>query len=211
MTTAALADSSFDAVALERELDALRMRLSLRGDKACSMRRATASVIGLLDRTPGATLQARWTAAEHERWPRWEAGQDRLAPTKCWTWGPAALVLARSVRPGWELLSRARLSQWLGWLPADDPLNVQLRWLQQRIATIEWVGDEVRRRGHLLGVRIMLHRGYETASQITDGDLGTVPGACRAGWTPWTRCSAPRACSSAARGVGRSDGCARGA
>lgn len=176
MTTATSADAGFDAGALERELNALRIRLSLRGDKACSMRRATASVIGLLDRTPGATLQARWAAIEDERWPGWEAGQDRLAPTKCWTWGPAALVLARSVRPGWELLSRARLSQWLGWLPPDDPLNVQLRWLQQRIATIEWVGDEVRRRGHLLGVRIMLHRGYETVGQITDADLEAVPG-----------------------------------
>lgn len=90
--------------------------------------------------------------------------------------GPAALVLSRQVRPGWELLSRARLSQWLGWLHGDDPLNVQLRWLAARVGEIEWSGVEVRRRGHLLGVRVIFRQGDATAAEITDADLRAVPG-----------------------------------
>jgi integrase len=140
------------------------------------MRRACVSVTELLEATLGATLQERWTTIEQQRWREWEAGRRRLAPEKNWTWGPAALVLSRQVRPGWELLSRARLSQWLGWLPAEDPLNGELRWLAERVGEIEWAGAEVRRRGHLLGVRIMLRHGYTTAAEIADADLRAVPG-----------------------------------
>ena len=171
-----LAQRPFDQPALENELARLRGRLLLGAEKQRAMRRACASVTELLAATPGATLQERWTTVEESCWTEWEAGRGRLAPQKQWTWGPAALVLSRQIRPGWELLSRARLSQWLGWLPADDPLNAQLRWLAGRVGEIEWAGAEVRRRGHLLGVRIMLHRGYATAREITDADLRGVPG-----------------------------------
>jgi hypothetical protein len=139
------------------------------------MRRACGSVVELLDATAGETPQQRWVAVEKRCWTAWEAGHERLAPAKQWTWGPAALVLSRSVRPGWELLSRARLSQWLGWLPAEHPLNRELRGLQQRVGQVEWTGAEVRRRGHLLGVRILLHRGYDSAREISDADLRAVP------------------------------------
>jgi hypothetical protein len=171
-----LADLPFDRAALEDELALLRGRLLLGAEKQRAMRRACASVTELLQATPGATLQQRWTTIEQQRWREWEAGRRRLAPEKNWTWGPAALVLSRQVRPEWELLSRARLSQWLGWLPAEDPLNLQLRWLAERVGEIEWAGAEVRRRGHLLGVRIMLRQGYATAREIPDADLRTVPG-----------------------------------
>src|SRR5215216_6684886 len=173
--SAPLADGPFDCRALERELDTLRARLSLHGEKARWMERATGSVVELLDATPGATLQRRWSAVEQDRWSRWEAGEQRLAPERQWTWGPAALVLVRAVRPGWELLSRARLSQWLAWLPADDPLKRELAWLRDRVGRIEWEGEEGRRRGHLLGLRIMLHRGFTSAREITDADLRAVP------------------------------------
>ncbi len=154
--SAPLADAPFDRRALERELEALRARLSLRGEKARWMERAIGSVVELLDATPGATLQQRWSAIEQDRWARWEAGEQRLAPDRQWTWGPAALVLRRAVCPGWELLSRARLSQWLAWLPVDDPLARELAWLRDRAGRIEWESEEGRRRGHLLGLRIVL-------------------------------------------------------
>jgi integrase len=173
--TVRLADEAWDAGAVARELDALQVRLSLRGEKARAMRQAVASLAALLEVTAGETLQQRWATIEQQRWPRWEAGRDRLVPIKRWTWGPAALVLSRSVRPGWELLSRARLSQWFGWLPAEDPLNVELRWLRERIERVDWAGAEIRRRGHLLGLRIVLHRGYASAREITDADLAAVP------------------------------------
>jgi hypothetical protein len=170
-----LADAPFDRRVLERELDGLRARLSLRGEKARWMERATGSVVELLDATPGATLQQRWSAIEQDRWARWEAGEQRLAPERQWTWGPAALVLGRAVRPGWELLSRARLSQWLAWLPANDPLERELAWLRDRVGRIEWESAEGRRRGHLLGLRIMLRHGYTSPREITDADLRAVP------------------------------------
>ena len=173
--SAPLADVPFDRRALERELDALRARLSLHGEKARWMARAIGSVVELLDATPGASLQQRWSAIEQDWWACWEAGERRLAPERQWTWGPAALVLSRAVRPGWELLSRARLSQWLAWLPVDDPLARELAWLRDRVGRIEWESEEGCRRGHLLGLRILLHRGYTSAREITDADLRAVP------------------------------------
>jgi len=175
MSALALADQPYDRGALEQRLAVLEAGWRLRGERARDMRRAIGSMLVLLDATGGLMLQDRWAAVEAERWAAWEAGADRLSPAKRWAWGPAALVLCRAVRPGWELLTRARLSQWLAWLPADDGLNVELLWLQERIGAVTWAGDEVRRRGHLLGVRIMLRRGYTSAREITDSDLRAVP------------------------------------
>jgi integrase len=175
MNRPGLADRRFDRDALERELDALHARLALPGVKRQLMAHACGSLLDLLEQTAGETLQQRWMTIEKDHWPVWDAGERRLAPERQWTWGAAALVLSRSVRPGWRLLSRARLSQWIAWLPADDPLNVQLGWLRARIGQVDWACDEIRRRGHLLGVRILLHRGYESVTQINDADLAGVP------------------------------------
>src|SRR3954454_8418113 len=114
MSAGTLADRAFEPAVLERELEALCARLLLRDGKPAKMRRACASVLALLEASAGVTLQERWTVLETEYWARWEQGVARLEPQRQWTWGPAALVLARAVRPGWELLSRARLSQWIG-------------------------------------------------------------------------------------------------
>lgn len=175
MSALALTDRPYERAALEQRLVELDARWRLRGEQARDMRRAISSTLALLDATDGITLQERWTVLEAEHWAAWAGGEGRLVPVKRWAWGPAALVLCRSVRPGWELLSRARLSQWLAWLPDDDPLSVELSWLRQRIGAVAWAGDEVRRRGHLLGVRIMLHCGYAGAREITDADLSAVP------------------------------------
>ena len=175
MSATGLADRPFDREAIEAELAGLRCRLVLDTKKKPLMGRACGSVVELLERTPGATLQERWTAVEEACWSEWEEGHGRLEPARQWTWGPAALVLSRAVRPGWELLSRARLSQWIGWLPADDPLPVQMAWLRERFGRIEWAGGEIRQRGHLLGIRIMLRHGHTEAAQITEADLREVP------------------------------------
>src|SRR3954453_1323598 len=120
-----LADRPFDRVALALALDALQDRLRLSADGARRMRAAGGAMLDLLDRQGEASLQQRWMRIEAELWPRWEAGEQRPGPAQRWRWGPAALVLARAVRPGWDVLSRARLAKWLAWLPDDDPLNLQ--------------------------------------------------------------------------------------
>lgn len=176
MSAGPLADCAFEPVVLERELEALCARLLLRDGKPAKMRRACASVLALLEASAGATLQERWTALETEHWRGWEQGVARLEPQRQWTWGPAALVLARAVRPGWELLSRARLSQWISWLPDEDPLKIETRWLRERIAGVEWARAGVHHHGYLLGVRIMLRCGYGRVAQITDADLRAIPG-----------------------------------
>jgi hypothetical protein len=120
MSTSELPDLRFDSDVLGDTLAALRARLSLDVPERREMQRACASVVELLGQTSGVTLQQRWMTVERERWSDWEAGRGRLAPTRKWTWSPAALVLSRAIRPGWKLLSRARLSQWIAWLPPED-------------------------------------------------------------------------------------------
>ena len=173
---AALRDAPFDGRLLGERLDSFIDRLTFGPERKRFMRNATGSLIAILDSTPGATLQERWERVECERWSRWDAGVDRPWPAKNWTWGPAALVLSRAIRPGWRLLARARLSQWLGWLPADHPLPAVLEDLKRRLATVEWsVGSEPQRKAALLGVRLVLAGGYDSIREITDEDLKVVP------------------------------------
>jgi len=173
---AELRDTPFDAALLSARLEPFIDSLVFGDERKRFTRHATASTIAILDATAGATLQERWERVETERWPRWDAGEDRPYPAKQWTWGPAALVLARAIRPGWTVLPRARLSQWLGWLPAGHPLRAVLADLQQRVAAVEWsVGAEPQRRAALLGLRLVLAGGYRSIREISDEDLKAVP------------------------------------
>lgn len=171
-----LRDAPLDAQMLAARLDAFIGLLTFNAERKRQMRRATTSLIAILDATPGATLQERWKRVEAERWPRWDAGVDRPWPAKNWTWGPAALVLSRAVRPGWRMLPRARVSQWLRWLPDGDPLPEVLEDLKRRVAAVEWsMGAEPQRRAAPLGLRLVLAGGYRSIGEITDEDLKAVP------------------------------------
>jgi hypothetical protein len=172
---AALADVRYDGERLERRLAEFMGMLRLGGAERREMRRATRAVVAVLDERGERTLQQRWEAVEVERWPAWNAGRDRLAPTKRWTWGTAALVLSRAVRPGWIVLPRARLSQWLAWLPAEDPLRAEFARLQMTVADVEWSAPEAKRRAALLGLRVLLAGGRATLEEITGEDLQRVP------------------------------------
>ena len=181
----ALRDAPLDAPALAAGLEAFVASLTFGPERKRQMRHATGSLVAILDATPGATLQERWERVEVERWPRWDAGDDRPWPAKNWTWGPAALVLSRAVRPGWRLLPRARLSQWLGWLPEGHPLREVLADLRRRVAAVEWsVGEEPQRRAALLGLRVVLAGGHDAIAEITDARPEGGPGARRAGHRP---------------------------
>jgi integrase len=171
-----LCDAPLDAPALAASLKAFVASLTFGAERKRQMRHATASLAAILDATPGGTLQQRWERVEAEEWPRWDAGDDRPWPAKNWTWGPAALVLSRAVRPGWTLLPRARLSQWLGWLPDGHSLPDVFADLKWRVAGVEWsVGEEPQRRAALLGLRLVLAGGYQSIGEITDADLKAVP------------------------------------
>ena len=173
---AALGDAPFDGALLQTRLGPFIDALTFGRERERLMGNATSSLIAILDACPGATLQDRWECVESERWPRWEAGVDRPWPAKSWTWGPAALVLSRAIRPGWVLLPRARLSQWVGWLPAGHSLPAVLEDLKRRVAGVEWsVGVEPQRRAALLGLRLVLAGGYRAITQISDADLNAVP------------------------------------
>jgi hypothetical protein len=171
-----LQDAPLDAAALRIGLDSLVGSLTFDAERKRAMRNASSSIVALLQVTEGATLQQRWQRVESERWPGWDAGVDRLRPTKNWTWGPAALVLSRAVRPGWTMLPRARLSQWLCWLPEGHPLPAVLEDLKRRVANVEWsVCSERQRRAALLGLRLVLAGGYTAITEIRDADLRAIP------------------------------------
>jgi len=171
-----LGDAPLDPPILAVKLDAFVGSLTIDTERKRRMCEAVCSLLAMLDATPGATLQERWEKVEAEWWPRWDAGEDRLRPAKYWTWGPAALVLSRAVRPGWRVLARARVSQWLGWLPDEHPLPGVLEDLQLRVGAVRWsVGVEQQRRAALLGLRLVLACGYGSIGEITDADLKAVP------------------------------------
>jgi len=177
-----LADRPYDGALLDRELKGFVGGLALDPDRRGTMRRASGSLLELLDGRAQPTLQARWQAVESELWPDWVAGRGRLEPVIQWSWGAAALVLSRAVRPGWVLLPRARLSQWLGWLPAGHPLPGRHACLCEAVAQVDWARHpDLKRRAALLGLRVMLARGYTQLEEIRSGDLETVPVACATG------------------------------
>ncbi len=164
-------------VLLARELESFIGELRLRDTNRRSiMRRATGSLLELLDGRGERTLQDRWEAVERELWAEWDAGRGRLEPAKQWAWGTAALVLSRAVRPGWVVLPGARLSQWLGWLPTDHPLPARYASLRAAVSAVDWASDgEAKRRAALLGLRILLAHGYTELEEIRAEDLQTVP------------------------------------
>lgn len=172
----ALRERPFAPAPLRAGLEAFVGALEMRPDRRREMRGAVASIVGVLEGAGGQTLQARWEEVERERWPRWAAGEDRLAPAKRWTWGTAALILSRAVGPGWTVLPQARLSQWLAWLPDGHELPGVLAELDAQAARAEWaLGPEAKRRGALLGLRLVLHRGYRSLREIEEADLKAMP------------------------------------
>ena len=178
----ALRGAPLDTPALAARLDAFVDALTFGTQHKRQMRHATGSLITILGATAGGSLQQRWERVEAERWPRWDAGEDRPWPAKNWAWGPAALVLSRAIRPGWTMLPRARVSQWLGWLPAAHPLAGVLGDLRLWVAAVQWsVGEEPQRRAALLGLRLVLAGGYQSIGEITDADLKAVPVAAANG------------------------------
>jgi hypothetical protein len=118
MDLTSLTDAPFDPGVLAAGVDRFVSGLPNHQDRQSRLRSAARSTIAILDELGGESLQDRWETLERDWWPRWDAGVDRPTPAERWTWGLAALILSRAVRPGWPVLRRVRLTQWLRWLSA---------------------------------------------------------------------------------------------
>jgi hypothetical protein len=160
MDLTGLADAPFDFGALAAGVDRFVSGLPAHEDRQGRLQFAARSTIAFLDGLDGESLQDRWDALERDWWPRWDAGVDRPAPADRWTWGLATLILSRAVRPGWPVLRRVRLTQWLRWLSADDQLLAVHAELELRTSAVGWsVGAQSKRRAVLLGIRLLLAHG----------------------------------------------------
>jgi len=141
---------------------------------------ASHELVAVLDQCPGQTLQERWLDFERRVWPVWVAGLNRSSLSR-WTWGVRAIVTARLVRPGWDLLATVRVSQWIARLPAENPMAQQAVLLEQTLATVSWVMPSRRAIAVNLGLRLLLAHGYDAVQQITEQDLHDVPRAVAQG------------------------------
>lgn len=82
---AGLADEPYDGDRLWHRLAEFVETLRIGGEERRDMRRATASLLAVLDERTERTLQQRFEGVESECWPAWDAGRDRLVPAKRWT------------------------------------------------------------------------------------------------------------------------------
>jgi len=129
---------------------------------------------GALDRLEGASLQQRWESFGRELWPRWVAGEARVAEWR-WSHGVAAVVLARAVHPSWTLLGPVRVSRWIRWLPEQDPLVLEAKRLRKTLEQITWLSEPCRTGAVWTAVRIMLAGGIGSLAEITDEHLHAAP------------------------------------
>ena len=128
-----------------------------------------------LDGCPGSTLQERWTAFESTVWKRWTAGEDRPCRPDHWAWGPRVTVMTRLIVPSWGWIKDVYLMNWIVTLPETDSLFRQYDRLIQALDKVSWASDHSRHKATRSGLRLMLARGYQDLSEITDADLGRLP------------------------------------
>lgn len=144
-------------------------------------RRAAGDVRAALDGMTGLTLQERWDGFEREVWPEWVAGRGR-PPEQRYTLGARLAVMGRLVRPGWRGLRSAHLLEWTRSLPEDDPLAVASGALQGALEKCWRATDLTMRQNAMrLAFRVMLRKGYDSLSRITEEDLNEAPAGVLAG------------------------------
>lgn len=126
----------------------------------------------------GSSLQERWETFEANEWPGWGRGIQR---PPMWIYGVRTLISSRVVRPGWSFLLGARVTDWFGRIPPDDPLKPELAQLKGAIDSITWMSQGQRDKAYRLGIMILLRHGYEQLEQINDADLQEVPNSSSKG------------------------------
>lgn len=128
-----------------------------------------------LDSCSGRTLQERWTTFESTVWKKWVSGDNRPSPPNYWAWGPRVIVITRLVVPSWEWTKDVYLMNWVLRLPETDSLFEQYRRLVQAIEKVSWAKGPGRHKAARTGLRLMLTRGYNEFTEITDADLQRIP------------------------------------
>jgi hypothetical protein len=128
-----------------------------------------------LDSCPGRTLQERWTAFESTVWKRWTAGEDRPCPPYHWAWGPRMAVMTRLIVPSWEWTRDVYLLNWIVTLPETDSHFRQHDRLVRALDKVSWASEHSRHKVARSSLRLMLARGYQELTEITDADLERMP------------------------------------
>jgi len=186
----AFAGERFDADRLVAHLHAeAAIYRWTRPDDARRMQRAARLTVDVLGGLPGPCLADRWSCFEATVWPEWLAGRNRLPLGSMWTWGVWPLVTGRLVRPSWSMLSCARVTQWVGRLPDDDPLLAAHARLQETIAGLRWGGRNGRVMAGITGLRLLLVAGRDDLEALTEEDLRILPpGTKGADWLDLALC-----------------------
>lgn len=126
----------------------------------------------------GISLQGRWETFEANSWPGWGRGIERPS---AWMYGVRTLVGSRVVRPGWSFLLGARVTDWFGRIPPEDPLKSELARFKRAINDVTWMTQRQRDMAYRLGIMILLRHGYERLEQISEANLQEVPSPCSKG------------------------------
>ncbi|MDQ2834602.1 MAG: site-specific integrase [Acidobacteriota bacterium] len=165
------------AIKLNTAIETMRFRLakySLAYDKRKAVS-ACEQFVKTLDGCSGRTLQERWTTFESTVWKKWTAGENRPSPANYWAWGPRVIVITRLVIPSWEWTKDVYLMNWVLRLPETDSLFQQYHRLVQALETVSWAKGHGRHKAARTGLRLMLTRGYDEFTEITDTDLQRIP------------------------------------
>ncbi|WP_187289431.1 tyrosine-type recombinase/integrase [Xylanimonas cellulosilytica] len=133
------------------------------------------ATLEVLDGLDGESLAERWAVFEQTVWPRWLAGEDRLPWVTRWGCGVWSLVISRLVTPVWDTVARVRMSDWTRLLPADDPLIVSERRLEEVARECTIGGPSARLGARQLATKLMLVRGIDTLEQFREDDLLIAP------------------------------------
>jgi integrase len=128
-----------------------------------------------LDGCSGRTLQERWTTFESTVWKKWTAREDRPCQPYHWAWGPRVTVMNRLVVPSWEWIKDVYLMNWIVTLPETDSLFRQYDRLVRALDKVSWASEHSRHKAARSGLRLMLARGHQDLSEITDADLERLP------------------------------------
>ena len=171
-TTQLWADRAYDSGAITKELEEVVATYPLTARERRDMLVGAGELLTLLDRMSGHTLQQRWVSFEESVWPQWVRGEER---TSRWNFAVRIFIVARLVRPGWELLARVRVTQWFEHMCPQDAFAAELAALRAEVAKVTWVDERAHLEAYGLGLRLLLANGYSRLSEITEGDLKALP------------------------------------